>query len=53
MTNKHAEYIKQLEICLNRLDGNMASKNDIMLGEVIIAALNVDFENAKKGGKHE
>ena len=53
MTNKHAEYLKQLEICLNRLDGNIANKDDIFLGEVVIAALNVDFENAKEGGKHE
>ena len=48
MTTKHAEWIKNLEIVLNKLDDNEANKMDIMLGQVIVAAINVDLENAKK-----
>ena len=49
MTAKHAEYLKQLEIVLNRLDDNEANKMDIMLGQVIVGAIDIDLENAKKG----
>ena len=49
MTNKYEEYLKSLEIVLNRFDNNKADKMDIMLGQVIIAAIDNEFEERKKG----
>lgn len=48
MTTKHEEYLKHLEIVLNRLDNNKADNMDIMLGQVVIAALDNDLEKGKK-----
>ena len=47
MTTKHAEYLKNLEIVLNRLESKEADSYEIMLGQVILAAINIDLENAK------
>ena len=48
MTTKHEEYLKQLEIVLNRLDDNKADNMEILLGQVVIAAIDQDLEKGKK-----
>ena len=57
MTTKHAEYLKTIEIVLNRLDDNIANSLDLCKGleaaDKIASELNDLLEEIRKKDKQE